>query len=190
MSKADRLDDLFLGEFVHLPFDHGHRLLRPCDGDLHPPLFLSDGVGADNKLPIFHPHLHSGNRSGERGLGDHQRGRGAEDSEDARGAVRLSREDCGDDLHLFLVPLWEQGPDRSVDHARTEDRDIARSSFPLEEPSWDLSARIEPLLVIDTEREIIEVFPACLHTNRNQNTCISIRRQHGSIRLLGQMPRL
>ena len=68
MSNVDCLHHLLLGEFVHYPFHHRHRLLRSGDSDLYAALFLPGCFGVNYQLAVFLTDLHSGNRASERGL--------------------------------------------------------------------------------------------------------------------------
>jgi len=167
VGEIDRLDDLLLGELVHLPLHHRYGVLRPRDGDLDSALLLGDGVWIYDQPAVNPPDLHPGDRPLERSIGDHQRRGGPEHSDDARGTIRLGRQNGGYNLYFVVVPFGKQRPDRPVDHARAQDGDVTRPPFAFEESPRDLSACVEPLFVVDAEGKIVEFFFALLDDSRH-----------------------
>ncbi len=118
VGEADHLYNLLLGEFVHLPLDHRHRLLRSGDGDIDTALFLHIDTREDDQSAVFPTDIHTGYRPGERGRGDRQSSGSTEDPKNFRRAIRLNREDGSDQLHLIHISVGEERADRSVDHPR------------------------------------------------------------------------
>ncbi len=188
VRHADRAHDLFFGDLVHQPLDHGHRLLRSGNGDLHAPLFPRLGPRVDHELSVFVSDLHAGDRSIERGLRDHQRRRCSQDAQHAWRAIRFRRQNGGDNLHLVTVTVGEERPNRPVYHACAEDGDVTWTPLAFEEATGDLPAGVEPFLIVNTKRKIVGIFCTLLYTYRYQDTCVSITRQYCATRLFCQSP--
>jgi hypothetical protein len=83
-------------------------------------------------------------------------------AEDVVRGHEIRRQDGADDLHLVAEALRPQGPDWTIDHARSEDRALSRPPFALEETAGDLSRGVHALLDVDRERKEVCAF-ARLH---------------------------
>ena len=151
---------------------------------------ISCSVGLTVELVALPADPDGSHRADERQRRDHQRGRRAVDAEDVVRGDHVRREDGADHLHLVLVALRPERPDRAVDHPRRQDRPLGGAPLALEEAAGDLARGVHPLFDVDGEREEVRAL-AGLHPalGRRQHHRVAGAHDHGAVGLLGQLPR-
>src|SRR5690606_16766089 len=111
--------------------------------------FLQLGGGrVEDVLAVLVADLGGADRALERGAGQRQRGRGADQRGDVAVHFRVQRDHLRDDLHFVPVVLGEQRADRAVDQARDQRFLLGRTAFALEETTGDAAAGVELLDVV------------------------------------------
>src|SRR5690606_8619259 len=138
-------------------------------------LELADGR-VEQVLAVLVADLGGADRAHERGAGQRQRGRGADQGEHVAVDLRVHRHHGGDDLDFVLVVLGEQRADRTVDQARDQGFLLRGAAFALEETTRDAAAGVELFLVVDGEGE--EVLPLALRLGRDRGD-----QQYGAVAL-------
>jgi hypothetical protein len=94
-------------------------------------------------------------------------------------------------VHLVLVALRPQRPDRAVDHPGGKDRPLGGTPFALEETAGDLPGGVHALLDVDREREEVGAFAALhLPLRGREDHRLAGADDDGAVRLLGELARL
>ena len=149
------------------------------------------GGGVDDEGAVPVADAHRAHRPVERDVGDHERGRGADDGQRVRVVLQVRREQQADDLRLARVALGEERPQRAVDHPGGEDLLLVRPALALEEAAGDLAARVVPLAVVDRQGQEVESHPRlALRARRRQDHGVAEAHHDRSVGLLGHLPRL
>ncbi len=190
VGGLDRLHHPLVRDLPQVAFHHRHCGPGPSNDDVHPPSLANIIGRVDDDPLLVHPQPHRGHRPGKRGGGDHERRRSAEEPHHVRWRIPLRREDGGHNVNLLPVSIGEQGADRAVDEARREHGVVGGPPLPLEEPAGDLPPRVEPLLEIHPEREVIELLGRRLADHRHEDLRVAPRREDRGIGLPGNGPAL
>src|SRR5205085_4553512 len=89
---------------------------------------------------------------------------------------------------LVLVSLRPERPDRTVDHARRQDRALGRSSLTLEKTAGNLPCGVHPLLDVDREREEVRALARLLTAHRRrEHHRLAGPRDDGAVGLLREL---
>ena len=191
MRQLERLEELRLRDLLRAGLDHRQAVLRADDDQVEGALLHLLQRRVDGPLVALPADPDGSHRADERQRRDHQRGRGAVEAEDVVRRDHVRREDGADHLHLVLVALRPERPDRAVDHPRRQDRPLRGAPLALEEAAGDLARGVHPLFDVDGEREEVGAL-AGLHPalGRRQHHRVAGAHDHGAVGLLGQLPRL
>ncbi len=191
VRELERLEKLVLGDLLRASLDHRQAVLRADDDQVEGALLHLLERRVDGPLVALPADPDCSHRADERQRRDHQRGRGAVDAEDVVRRDHVRRQDGADHLHLVLVALRPERPDRAVDHPRGQDRPLGGAPLALEEAAGDLARGVHPLLDVDGEREEVGALTG-LHPalGRRQHHRVARTDDHGAVGLLGQLPRL
>jgi hypothetical protein len=192
VGELERLEQQILGDLVATGLDHRQAFLRADDDEVERARLLHLlERRVDAQLAVDPADADGAHRAEEGQRRDHQRRRGAVDAQDVVRGDHVRREDGADHLHLVLVSLRPQGPDRAVDHPRRQDRPLGRASFALEEAARDLPGGIHPLFDVDGQREEVGTF-ARLHPplRCRQHHRLAGAHDDGAVRLLRELAAL
>src|SRR5690348_10196045 len=159
VRELERLEDRVLGDLLASGLDHRQAVLRADDDEVEARLVLHRAERrVDDELAVDLSDADRAHRAEERQRRDHQRRGGAVDAQDVVRRHEVGGQDRADDLHLVAEALRPQRPDRPVDHARSQDRALRRTSLALEEAARDLAGGVHALLDVDGEREEVRAF--------------------------------
>ena len=149
---------IVFGQLLGLGFDHQHAFGRAGDDEVERgSARISSIVRVQHVLAVDIADAGGGDRAHERQAGDGQRRRGADHGHDVGIVLQIVAQHGADDLGLVAEALGEQRPDRPVDQARGQHLLLAGPAFALEEAARDLAGGEGLLLVVDGEREEIDV---------------------------------
>ena len=119
-------------------------------------LLLRDGRIGD-ELAIEQADAHSGDRRGERQIGDERRGGSAGDGDDVGIVLAVGGKNRGDDLRFVAPGFGKQRAHRAVDQARRQNFALRGAAFALEEAAGNFARGIGVLAIVDGERQKIAV---------------------------------
>ena len=136
--RDDLLDDVValdeglrhhvLRHLVGARLDHDDRVLGAGHQQVQLALRLEvGGGGVDDEGAVPVADAHRAHRPVERDVGDHERGRGADDGERVRVVLQVGGEQQADDLRFARVALGEERPQRAVDHPGGQDLLLVRA---------------------------------------------------------------
>ena len=148
-------------------------------------------VGFVTNAPLMRPTRTAPTGPMERDVADRQGGGGAVEGEDVGVVLLVRREDGQDDLHVVVVALREERPDRPVGEAHGEDRRLGRARLALDEAAGDLPGGVHALLVVDREREEVGALARLLRGDRGgEDDAVPVSDENGPVGLLGELARL
>ena len=192
VRELEGLEDLVLGDLVGAGLDHRQRVLRADDDQVERALLLDDRQGrVDDEIAVDPSDPDGAHRAQEGQRRDHQRRGGAVDAEDVVRGDEVGRQRRADHVHLVLVALRPERPDRAVDHAGGEDGPFGGPSLALEETAGDLPGGVHALFDVDRQREEVGAFAALhLPLRGREDHRLAGADDDGAVRLLGELARL
>ncbi len=187
---VDRVDDLLhfavteghsaqhhvFGQQRGFGFHHQHGVGGTGDNQFQLRILQFGHGRVEDVLTVLVTHLGGGDRTLERGAGQRQRGRGADQGSDVAINVRVQRHHRGDDLNFVLVVFREQRTDRAIDQARNQRLFFGRAAFALEETARDTATCVELLLIVAGQGEEVLALTRALGGNGGD-------QQHGVVEL-------
>ncbi len=179
-------DQILFVDLLGARLDHRDRLGAAADDQVESRVLQVGQRRVHDQPAVDAADAHGANRAEERHRRQHQRCRGAVDGQDVVRVHLVGRERGHDDLDLVLVALRPKRPDRAVDHARGQDRLLARAALALEEPSRDLAGGVHLLFDVHGEREEVRALTPFGPADRGgQHHGPFLLHQDGAMRLLG-----
>jgi hypothetical protein len=158
--------------------DHHDRVAAARDDQVDVRLLELLRGRIEDELTVDAADADAGDRSRERDVRHRQR-RGRTAQRDHVGiAVLLGRQHGRDDLRLRVPALREQRAQRAVDEAGGQDLLLRRLALALEEAARDLARRERLLLIIDGQRQEIDVLSRRrLRGRGDQNDGVAVANQ-------------
>ena len=183
----ERLDDVFLGDFLGARFDHHDRVLAAGDDQIEPAVLALREGRVDDELAVDQADADAGDRAGERDPRERQRRRGAGDREHVGVVLGVGRQHQRDDLGLVAPAVREERADRPVDQAAGEHFLLGRLAFALEESAGDAARRVGVFLVVDRQREEVDAFARVgRRAGGDEHHRVARADDDGAVGLLGQ----
>src|SRR6266480_4945520 len=156
---SQRVEHHLLAHALGPGLDHQDRVRRAGDDEVELRVHHLRHRRVDDDLAVEVAHAHRADRTLERNIGYHERGRRAVDAQDGGVVFLVDRQHGRDDLHVQPETFREERPQRPVGQTRREDRRLARAAFPAHERARDLACRVQLLLVVTREGEPVDPFP-------------------------------
>ena len=191
VGGADGLEHHVVGHLVGAGLDHDHLLAGGDDGDVQIADLTLLCVGVKHQLAIHQTHLQGGNRAVPGDVGDGQRGGGADQSGDLRGAVVIHGHDGAHHGHVVAEIVGKQGADGTVDDAAGQDALLAGTTLAAVEAAGDAAHGVQLLLKVHAEGEEVDAVPG---TGRGgdaaQHAGVAVAHHDGGVGQLGQLAHL
>ena len=135
----------------------------------------------------FHD-FYARNRSRPRNGGNGERGRGGKERDKVRIVFFVNRKNSNDNLHLAPEPMIKKRPDSPVNDSPRKDCFIRWPSLAADKTAADDFARgVEPLFVINGEREIIHLLVLIAHDNGHEHRRVIVLSQDRGGCLFGEL---
>ncbi|MNM74819.1 hypothetical protein D3C81_865840 [compost metagenome] len=166
----------FFGQQRGFGFHHQHGIGGTSDHQLQLRFLQLRHGRVEDVFAVLVTHLRSSDRALERGTGQRQCSRCTDQRGDVAVHVRVHRHHRGDDLDFVLVVFREQRTDRTIDQTRDQRLLLGRTAFALEEATRDTATGVEPLLIINGQREEVLAFARALGGDGSD-------QQHGVVHL-------
>ena len=186
VRQLERLDQRVLVDLLGAGLDHGDGLGGAADDQVKRRFLQLHQRRVQQQLAVDAADADCADRAHEGQRRQHQRGGRAVHAEDVVSVHLVGRERGDDHLHLVLVALRPQRPDRPVDHARGQDRLLARPALALEKAARYLAGGVHLLFDVHGQREEVGARPSFRAPDRGrQDNGALLLDQHGAVRLLG-----
>ena len=186
MGKEDGAQHLLLGELLGPGFHHHDRVLGAGHGQGQAALFPIFHTGVEDVFPVHIAHGHGARGAHEGGFGDGQGDGGAQHGDDVGLHVLVHGQAGGDDLHVVVEALGEQGAQRPVDEPVGQDGLLGGAAFPLDEAAGDLAHGVELLFKFNGQGQKIHAVPGGFgHGGADQHRGAAAAHQAGAACLLG-----
>ena len=188
VSLEQRVQHIRLGHHGRAAFHHHDAVPGPreVDVDITPGYFGLERI--HHPLAVDPTDPNACQRTAEGDIGYLQRQRSAEHGHDVRIVLTVRGEHGDDDLGLGLEAAREQRTNGPVNQAAREDFLFRGTSLALEEASGDPSRGKCLFLVVDGQREEVDVFPNVLRGDGGcENNRLAVTDQHGAVGLLGHL---
>src|SRR4030067_2365797 len=108
MSEKNRLQDHLFPHLFRTPLDHDDRIFASGYKEVDVAQLQFVGGGVEDIFSIDFPHFCSCDRNIERNIGEIERGRSPDHSQDGGGMMRIRREDRCDDLGFILESFGKE----------------------------------------------------------------------------------
>ena len=191
MGHLERLEQVLLGDFLHLSFHHHDVFLSGTHHDVHVGIFQLCESGVDDILAVHPRHAHFRDGPFERNIGDRQRGRSGKTGQCIRHVHAIGRIQYHVHINFRVIVAGEQGAQGAVHQPAGEDFVVRRLSFAPGEAAREASGSGKFLPILYLQRHKIcsgnGIFGG---TNSGQEHGVAQREHHGSIGLFGQFPGL
>ena len=183
------LDQDIFGHSLGARFDHNHAIAGPPHDQVQravvellerriahqPPVHIADAGGRDRPI--------------ERNVRDGEGRRRPDDGQDIRVVLLVRRERGDDDLNVVPHSFGEQRPQRPVGEAHRQNGALGRPPLTAEKAARYLPRCVEPLFVVDGQREEVDAFPWVWRRNGgDQDQRVAVADGDGPVGLPGQAP--
>ena len=186
MGEQDGAQHLLFGDLLGTGFHHHDGVLGAGHGQIEKALLPILHAGVQDVLPVHKAHGHGARGAHEGRFGDGQGDGGAQHGQDVGLHVLIHGETGGDDLHVVVEALGEQGPEGPVDEPVGQDGLLGGTAFPLDEAAGDLAHGVELLFEFNGQGQKIHAVPGRLrHGGADQHRGAAAAHQAGTARLLG-----
>ena len=199
--RGDRLDDLpdhfvalqdgfehhGLGDFLRARLDHRDGVVRADDDEVELGLLAFFRRGVEEPAVADLPDAYRAEDVLERDRVDRERGGGAVDREDVGVVLAVGREDEAHDLGLVVEALGKERAERPVDHPAGEDFLLRGAPLALEEAAGDPARRVGVFLVLDGERQEVDVLRFLRVARGHEDHRVAARHDGGAVGLLGDL---
>jgi hypothetical protein len=156
MRGFERLDRLFLGDFLGARFHHHQPVFRAGDDEVEFAVFALLERGIDDELAVDETDANAGDRLLEGNLGERECRGGAGNRQDVGVVLLIRGEDQRDDLRLVAPAGGEERTDRPIDTAARQDFFLGGLAFAFEEAAGNAARRVGVFAVIDRQRQEID----------------------------------
>ena len=191
VSGTDGLEHHVVRHLVGAGLDHDHLLAGGDHGDIQIADLTLLGVGVKHQLAVHQTHLQGGNRAVPGDVGDGQRGGGADEGGDLRGAVVIHGHDGTHHGHIVAEVVGKQGADGAVDNAAGQDALLAGATLAAVEAAGNAAHGVQLLLKVHAEREEVDAVPG---TGRGgdaaQHAGVAVAHHDGGVGQLSQLAHL
>ena len=186
MGEEDSAQHLLLGQFLSAGLHHHDSVLGAGHGQVEAALLPILHAGVQNVLPVHIAHGHGTGGAHEGGFGDGQGDGGAQHGHDVGLHVLVHGQAGGDDLHVVVEALGEQGPQGPVDEPIGQNGLLGGTALPLDEAAGDLAHGVKLLFEFNGQGQKIHAVPGGLgHGGADQHRGAAAAHQAGTARLFG-----
>ena len=158
VGEFERLDEVLFGNFMSRAFDHDDVVFRADVNEIEIALVALVVGRIRDELAIHSPDAHGADRTGERNVGNSQRGGGAVDRENVGIILTIRAQEHRDDLGVVKIARGKERTQRAIRHARGERFLFGRAAFAFEIAAGKFADRGRLFAVIDRERKPILAF--------------------------------
>ena len=158
VGELERLDELRFRNLLGGAFDHDDVVFRADVNQIEIAFVALLVRRIGDELAIHATDAHRADRSGERNVGNGERGRGAVDRENVGIVLAIRAEQHRDDLRVVKITGGKERPQRPIRHARSERLLFGGTAFAFEIAAGKFSDGRRFFAIIDRERKPILAF--------------------------------
>ena len=191
VSHLDGLEHGVVGHLIGARLDHDHLLAGGHHGHVQIGDLALLAVGVQHQLAVHQTHLQGAHGAVPGNVGDGQRGAGADQGGDLRGAVVIHGHDRAHHGHVVAEVVGEQGTDGAIDDAGGQDALFTGTALAAVEAAGNAAHRVHLLLKVHAQGEEVDAVPGTGgRGDAAQHAGVAIAHHDGGVGQLGQLAHL